>query len=123
MDHPDFERRLFASKLKRKPCNFSQDVPPNGSLGAKRAKIAHSDVSASEGEKSTARTGSHKKIVFTDNTEREPVARWGVHCFLLIQSQLLTVTSYSDACVHCLVSIVSRYEKHESYTGYIWNFA
>lgn len=80
MDHPDFEvaeacvpRRLFASKLKRKPRDRSQDVPPNGSLGAKRAKIAHSDVSASEGEKSTASTGSRKKIVFADDIEREPV--------------------------------------------------
>ncbi|KAG2336212.1 hypothetical protein BDR05DRAFT_1006071 [Suillus weaverae] len=70
MDHPDFGRQLFTSKLKRKPCNCSQDVPPNGSLGAKHA---HSDVSASEGKKSTARTGSHKKIVFTDDTEWEPV--------------------------------------------------
>lgn len=80
IDHPDFEvaeacapRRLFANKLKRKPRDRSQDVPPNGSLGAKRAKTAHSDASASEGEKSTASTGSRKNIVFVDGTEREPV--------------------------------------------------
>lgn len=80
IDHPDFEvaeacapRRLFANKLKRKPRDRSQDVPPNGSLGAKRAKIAYSDASASEGEKSTASTGSRKNIVFADGTEQEPV--------------------------------------------------
>ncbi|KAG0698896.1 hypothetical protein DFH29DRAFT_983719 [Suillus ampliporus] len=77
IDHPDFEvaeacapRRLFANKLKRKPRDRSQDVAPKGSLGAKRAKTAHSDVSASEGEKTT---DSSKKIVFADGTEREPV--------------------------------------------------
>jgi hypothetical protein len=80
IDHPDFEvaeacapRRLFANKLKRKPRDRSQDVPPNGSLGTKRAKIACSDASASEGEKSTASIGSRKNIVFADGTEREPV--------------------------------------------------
>ncbi|KAG1733387.1 uncharacterized protein EDB91DRAFT_1149309 [Suillus paluster] len=81
IDHPDFEvaeacapRRLFANKLKRKPRDRSQDVAPNGSLGAKRAKIVHSDASASEGEKSSASTGSTKKIVLADDTEREPVS-------------------------------------------------
>lgn len=80
IDHPDFEvaeacppRRLFASKLKRKSRDRSQDVSANGSLDAKRAKIAHLDVSASEGEKSTASTSSRKRIVFSDGTEREPV--------------------------------------------------
>jgi len=66
-------RRLFVSKLKRKSCDRSQDVPTNGSLDAKRAKTVHLDASASEGEKSTASTGSRKKIVFSDGTEREPV--------------------------------------------------
>lgn len=80
IDHPDFEvaeacapRRLFANKLKRKPRDRSQDVPTNGSLGAKRTKIACSDASASEGEKSTASTGSRKNVVFADGTKREPV--------------------------------------------------
>lgn len=66
-------RRLFTSKLKRKSRDRSQDVSTNGSLDAKRAKIAHLDVSASEGEKSTANTSSCKRIVFSDGTEREPV--------------------------------------------------
>lgn len=80
IDHPDFEvaeacapRRLFADKLKRKPRDRSQDVPPNGSLGIKRAKIAYSDASASEGEKSTASTGSRKNIFVAGGTEQEPV--------------------------------------------------
>ncbi|KAG1789342.1 hypothetical protein EV424DRAFT_1462363 [Suillus variegatus] len=80
IDHPDFEvaeacppRRLFASKLKRKPRDRSQDVSPIGSFGAKRAKVEYLDASASEGEKSTASTGSRKNIVFADGTEREPV--------------------------------------------------
>ncbi|KAG1871555.1 hypothetical protein F4604DRAFT_1770314 [Suillus subluteus] len=80
IDHPDFEvaeacapRRLFADKLKRKPRDRSQDVPPNGSLGVKRAKIAYSDASASEGERSTGSTGSRKNIFLADGTEREPV--------------------------------------------------
>lgn len=79
IDHPDFEvaeacapRRLFANKLKRRPRDRSQDISPNGSLGAKRAKIACSDASASEGEKSTVSTGSCKNIAFPDGTEREP---------------------------------------------------
>lgn len=66
-------RRLFADKLKRKSRDRSQDVCTNGSLDAKRAKIAHLDASASESEKSTVSTGSRKKIVFADGTEREPV--------------------------------------------------
>ncbi|OJA21316.1 hypothetical protein AZE42_03887 [Rhizopogon vesiculosus] len=80
IDHPDFEvaeacppRRLFANKLKRKSRDRSQDLSTNSSLDAKRAKTAHLDASASEGEKSTASTGSRKKIVFSDGTEREPV--------------------------------------------------
>ncbi|KAG1855914.1 hypothetical protein F4604DRAFT_1932048 [Suillus subluteus] len=85
---------LLLNKLKRKPCNRSQDVPPNGSLGAKCAKIAHTDVSASEGEKSTAMTGSHKKIVFTDDTEQEPMVSKsqgsdkGTECLELLQHVL-----------------------------------
>jgi hypothetical protein len=66
-------RRLFASKLKRKSRDRSQDVSTNGSLDAKRAKIAHLDVGASEGEKSTTSTSSRKRIVFSNSTEREPV--------------------------------------------------
>ncbi|KAG2129646.1 uncharacterized protein EDB93DRAFT_1182054 [Suillus bovinus] len=80
IDHPDFEvaeacppRRLFVNKLKRKPRDRSQDIPPISSLGAKRTKIEYLDASASEGEKSTASTSSRKNIVFADGTEREPV--------------------------------------------------
>lgn len=66
-------RRLFANKFKRKLRDHSQDSPTNSALDAKRVKTAHLDASASEGEKSTASTGSRKKIVFSDGTEREPV--------------------------------------------------
>ena len=80
IDHPDFEmaeacppRRLFASKLKRKSRDRNQDAFTNGSLDAKRAKIAHFDVSTSEGKKSAASISSRKRMVFSDGTEREPV--------------------------------------------------
>ncbi|KAG2093478.1 uncharacterized protein F5147DRAFT_820945 [Suillus discolor] len=84
IDHPDFEMaeacppcQLFTNKLKRKSRNFNEDVPPTDSLGAKCAKI---DAGASEGEKSTTDTGSHKNIAFHAREVRECRERDSKQC-------------------------------------------
>ncbi|KAG2148683.1 uncharacterized protein EDB93DRAFT_1250117 [Suillus bovinus] len=68
INHPDFEmaeacppHQLFSNKLKHKFRDFDEDISSIDSLGAKHTKI---DAGASEGEKSTMDTSSHKNIIF-----------------------------------------------------------